>query len=233
MIYNTDVSDCNEVTWGPMTRWQPNARERLEKAAMELYRERGFDQTTVAEIAAHAGLTERTFFRYFADKREVLFGGSGALHEFLTKNVADAPLGAPPMEVVAAALEATSATFEERRAFARQRQALITSHPELRERELIKLASLAAAMAEALRRRGVIDPAATLASEAGIAVFKLAFERWVHDTKRRELAHHVRETLTALRAVAAAVDGLDAEPSTSHRKRASRPKPSRVQRRSG
>jgi AcrR family transcriptional regulator len=186
-----------------MSRWEPNARERLLTAAMELYRERGFDQTTVAEIAARAGLTERTFFRYFADKREVLFGGSAALQELLVQKVAGAPDGTAPMDAVAAALEATSAVFDERRAFARQRHALIASHPELQERELIKLASLAAAIAEALRRRGVNDPAASLASEAGIAVFKLAFERWLRDTKRRTLSAHVRDSLTALRAVAA------------------------------
>jgi AcrR family transcriptional regulator len=202
-----------------MSRWEPNARERLVQAAMELYRERGFDRTTVAEIAARAGLTERTFFRYFADKREVLFSGSGALQELLAESVAGAPDSTAPMDAVAAALEATSPGFEERRAFARQRHSVIASHPELQERELIKLASLAAAIAEALRRRGVTDPAASLASEAGIAVFKLAFERWVHDTKRRELAQHVRESLAALKAVAAGKDPSAAGPSTSRTKR--------------
>jgi hypothetical protein len=108
-----------------------------------------------------------------------------------------------PLDVVAAAFEATSAMFEERREFARKRQSLITSHAELQERELIKLAHLATAMAEALRRRGVRDPAASLASEAGMAVFRLAFERWVSDEKKKNLAHHVRESLKALRSVAA------------------------------
>ena len=74
-----------------MGRWEPNARGRLEQAAMELYLERGFDQTTVAEIAERAGLTERTFFRHFADKREVLFAGAGALQELLVSAVAGAP----------------------------------------------------------------------------------------------------------------------------------------------
>jgi hypothetical protein len=106
------------------------------------------------------------------------------LQDFLAQTVASAPDLTAPIDAVAATLEATSAAFEERRAFARQRHSLIASHPELQEGELIKLASLAAAIAEALRRRGVTDPAASLASEAGIAVFKLAFERWVHDTKR-------------------------------------------------
>ena len=210
-----------------MSRWEPNARERLTQAAMELYRKRGFDETTVAEIAARAGLTERTFFRYFADKREVLFWGSGALQTLITDNVAGAPEGATPMDAVAAALEATSAIFEPRRAFARQRHALITSHPELQERELIKLASLAAAIAEALHRRGVTDPAALLASEAGIAIFKLAFERWVHDTKGGELSRHVREALRALKAVTAGGDASGARASKSRATTVSRPKRAR------
>src|SRR5271165_3472395 len=177
-----------------MGRWEPGARDRLERAALDLYAERGFDQTTVAEIAGRAGLTERTFFRYFADKREVLFWGSRALQDFLAHTVASAPDSTAPIDAVAAALEATSPLFEERRDFARQRHALIAAHPELQERELIKLASLATAIAEALRRRGVTDPAASLASEAGIAVFRLAFESWVHDPKGRALSHHVRQS---------------------------------------
>src|SRR6204780_4933428 len=132
-----------------MARWEPNARERLEKAALELYRERGFDETAVAEIAGRAGLTERTFFRYFADKREVLFGGSSALQELLTGKIADAPDAMGPMDSVAAALEATSSLYEERRPFAKARKAVIAAHPALQERELIKLASLASAMAAA------------------------------------------------------------------------------------
>jgi AcrR family transcriptional regulator len=206
-----------------VSRWEPNARERLQQAAMDLYRERGFDRTTVAEIAAHAGLTERTFFRYFTDKREVLFWGSGALRELLAQRVAGAPDATAPIDAVAAALEATSVLFEERRDFARQRQALIAAHPELEERELIKLASLAAVIAEALRGRGVTDPAASLASEVGIAVFRLAFESWVHDPKRRGLAQHVRQSLESLKAVTAgkAIPEAAASPArgTSPRKR--------------
>jgi AcrR family transcriptional regulator len=186
-----------------MARWEPNARERLEKAAMELYGERGFDATAVADIAARAGLTERTFFRYFADKREVLFWGSHRLTEFLTNQVAGAPDSVAPLEAIARALEATSPSFEERRAFARKRHALISAHAELRERELIKLASLASAIADALHRRGVPDPAASLAAEAGIAIFKIAFERWVDDAKRGDLAGHIRSSLDELKAVTA------------------------------
>ena len=186
-----------------MSRWEPNARGRLEQAALELYIERGFEQTTVAEIAKHAGLTERTFFRHFADKREVLFWGAGALRELLVSTVADAPESAAPIDAIAAALEATGGLFQERRESVLRRQSIIAANAELRERELIKLATLASAMAEALRRRGVTDPAASLAAEAGIAVFRIAFERWVTDTDQRDLSHHIRESLVELKTVLA------------------------------
>ncbi|HZL20941.1 MAG TPA: TetR family transcriptional regulator [Polyangia bacterium] len=175
-----------------MARWEPDASGRLAEAAMQLYRERGFDRTTVADIAAHAGLTERTFFRYFADKREVLFSGSGMLQDFLVAQVASAPTSTPPIDVVANALAETGAFFEPRRDFARQRHALILAHAELQERELIKLASLASAIGQALRRRGVAASAASLAAEAGMTIFKRAFEAWVGDGKKRNLGHHVR-----------------------------------------
>jgi len=182
-----------------MSRWAPNARGRLEHAALELYRERGFDSTTVAEIAERAELTERTFFRYFADKREVLFWGASALVDLLVSHVDAAPASQSPIEAIAGALEeAATVVFEERREFARQRQAVITANPELQERELIKLASLGSALAQALRRRGIGDPAASLAAEAGIAVFKVAFEAWVHETGERTLAEIIRASFDEL-----------------------------------
>ena len=163
-----------------MTRWEPNASGRLELAALELYGERGYDQTTVAEIAKRAGLTERTFFRYFADKREVLFYGSGMLQDRLVQGIDDAPAALSPIDAVGAALEAAAEPSSRSAASSsRQRQAIVAANPELQERELIKLATLSAALADALRRRGVTDPAASLAAEAGVAVFKVAFQRWV------------------------------------------------------
>src|SRR6476619_4938485 len=135
-----------------MSRWEPDARGRLEKSALELYRENGFESTTVAEITKRAGLTERTFFRHFADKREVLFAGASALQEALVRGVHDAPAAMPPIEAIATALtEVADTFFEQRREFAWQRQAVIAANAELQERELIKLATLAAALAEALR----------------------------------------------------------------------------------
>jgi len=186
-----------------MGRWEPNARGRLERAALELFIERGFEETTVTEIARRAGLTQRTFFRYFADKREVLFAGAGALQELLVSTVASAPESAAPLDAVVAALEAVGPVFQERRAYSRQRQAVIDANAELRERELIKLASLASAIAGALRQRGVGDPAASLAAEAGIAVFKIAFARWINETGQADLPQIIRESLGELKAVTA------------------------------
>ena len=174
---------------GNMARWEPNAHDRLQQSALDLYGERGFEQTTVAEIAKRAGLTERTFFRYFADKPEVLFAGAGALQEFLVAQVAAAPESAAPIDVVASALEGTAGFFQERREFSTQRQAVIDANADLRERELIKLATLSSAMADQLRRRGVSDPAAGLTADAGIAVFKTAFERWINEPDQEDFSN--------------------------------------------
>jgi AcrR family transcriptional regulator len=172
---------------------------------MELYGEQGFDRTTASEIAERAGLTERTFFRHFADKREVLFSGSEELQELLVSSVDGAPASRPPMNAIIAALdEAARVVFEDRHEYARTRQAIIAANPELRERELIKLASLAAALADALRRRGVTDPAASLAAEAGIGVFKVAFGRWTEGTGEWSLSGCIDECVSQLQLVTAA-----------------------------
>ncbi len=186
-----------------MVRWQPDARGRLEQAAMQLYHERGFEQTTVAEIAATAGLTERTFFRYFADKREVLFWGASALEELMVTATASAPESAGPLEAIAAGLDAAAQVLEQRQDFARQRQAVIWANPELKERELKKLASIGSSLAGVLRQRGNAEPAAGLAAEMAMAVFRLSFVRWLHPDNRRTLAELMREHLGELRALSA------------------------------
>jgi AcrR family transcriptional regulator len=188
-----------------MTRWEPNPRGRLERAAMELYRERGFDQTTVAQIAERAGLTERTFFRHFTDKREILFAGGKQLQELVVSAVASAPDSATPLEAAVAGIEAAGARLEEQRGrpFARQRQAIIASSPELRERELHKLAGMAAGVAEALRERGVGVPGANILGEVAIAIFRISFERWVADSSGPELIELMRHALIELRALTA------------------------------
>jgi AcrR family transcriptional regulator len=189
-----------------MSRWEPDARGRLQQAALELYTERGFEQTSVAEIARRAGLTERTFFRHFADKREVLFAGSGTLQDLIVDSLAGVPDAVRPIDAVAVALAAATAVFEDRREHSRRRQGVIAANAELQERELIKLASLSAAIADALRRRGVGDPAASLAAEAGIAVFKISFESWANDADQRDLSHHLQRSFDELKAVTAVSD---------------------------
>ena len=187
-----------------MARWEPNAAGRLREAALELFEERGFEQTTVAEIAARAGLTERTFFRHFADKREVLFYGSGELQKLIVDAVDAAPASATPVEAITVGLEAAGAIFDaSRRPHSRKRQSVIDANPELQERELIKLASLAAALADALRRRGVQDPAAGLTAEAGIAVFRVAFAHWLRDDSDQNFEDSVHDGIAELRTVAA------------------------------
>lgn len=186
-----------------MGRWEPNARGRLEQAALDLYSERGFEQTTAAQIAKRAGLTERTFFRHYADKREVLFGVRTRWRRSSWTPSCGTPDSAAPIDAMASTLETVATFFLERHEFARQRQTVIMANAELRERELIKLASLSAALAATLRRRGVKDPAASLTAEAGIAVFKVGFERWVGDSGERTLADFFRESLDELKVVAA------------------------------
>ena len=186
-----------------MGRWEPDAAGRLAKVAMELYGERGYEQTTVAEIAERAGLTERTFFRHYADKREVLFFGSAALAETMVSAAVSAPATATPIEAVGAALDAIGPIFEERREYARRRQAIIAANAELQERELIKLASLAAALADTLRGRGVEEPTASLAAQVGIAAFRISFERWTDEANEKDLAALMRDSLQQLKAVTA------------------------------
>ena len=184
-----------------VSRWKPDASGRLVKAALELFDERGYDATTVAEIAASAGLTKRTFFRHFADKREVLFSGSEELAELLVATVAAAPPEASAWAAVEAGLDAIAATFSERYAFARVRARVIAANPELAERELIKLDSLAEAVAGALRARGVGDHAATLAAQTGIGVFHVAFGRWIDQDQPGALPSLMRESFEELAAL--------------------------------
>jgi AcrR family transcriptional regulator len=175
-----------------MGRWEPDARGRLAKAALDLYAAQGFEQTTVAEIAARAGLTERTFFRHFTDKREVLFYGSDTMRDLMVRAVAAAPADATPIEVTMAAFEAAGGMMTENPERSRVRNAVIAANAELRERELIKLADMATLVAGSLRERGVPEPSASLAAEAGVAVFKVAFTRWVGESG--DLPEMIRQT---------------------------------------
>jgi AcrR family transcriptional regulator len=196
-----------------MPRWEPKARERLVEAALALFEARGYGETAVADIAARAGLTERTFYNCFSDKREVLFFGAEKLEAFLVESVATAPASESAMEVVAAALEAVARASDAQPGFAdfaRRRHALLHIQAELLERELTKLASLGAAMTDALRRRGASASQARLAAEVGIAVFKVAFQRCMSDRKRRKLALHFRDAMAELATLKVVSNGTDA-----------------------
>jgi AcrR family transcriptional regulator len=168
---------------------------------MELYSEQGFENTTVAEIAERAGLTERTFFRHFTDKREVLFSGAGEFQELIVGNVANAPQSLTPIDAAAEGLLAAAAMLQTRDEFARQRARVIAANADLQERELIKFASLSAALADTLRGRGVTDPAAGLTAEVAMAVFKTAFERWIDQPGDRDFPQLIRDSLDELTAL--------------------------------
>jgi AcrR family transcriptional regulator len=175
---------------------------------MELFAERGYDDTTVADIAERAGLTKRTFFRHFADKREVLFSGGQMLQDAMTAAVAAAPPDASPLDAVALALTAGADLIDGDHPHTVARQAIITAHPELQERELIKMARISAALTAELRARGTDPTTAALAAEAGLAAFRVGFERWaaLPTTRKRipRLSALIGDSLAELQAVVSA-----------------------------
>ena len=182
-----------------MGRWEPDAAGRLRAAALDLYLEHGYEQTTVAQIAERAGVTARTFFRHFADKREVLFSGSEVLEQDMATALADAPAGAGPLEAVAEALDAAAVLFGDNLAHSRRRQAVISANAELRERELIKMARLADVLAQGLQERGSAAAEARLAAEVGIAVFRTGYQTWVDGSDGGDLAQVLRESVAEVR----------------------------------
>lgn len=186
-----------------MSRWKPDAAGRLATAALSLFEEQGYDDTTIAQIAERAGLTKRTFFRYFSDKREVLFGGSQELERRWLEAVAAAPVDATPLAAVLAGLDPVAEMFTERHAFARTRAGIIEANPELQERELIKLQNLAGAIKATLAERGVPANAAILAAQAGVTVFHVAFARWVAQDDSAAFRRLMDESLEELRSVTA------------------------------
>ncbi len=184
-------------------RWEPGTRDRLRRAALDLYLEQGYEATTVDQIAARVGVTERTYFRHFADKREVLFDAEDNLAAAFVDGLASAPDG-PPLTIVATALEASATFFDaERRPWSRARQTVIDANPALREREMLKLDSLRASLTTAMRARGVTEPAASVAAATGMSIFHVAFTQWIAEGETRELAVIEREMLAELRVLTA------------------------------
>jgi len=184
-----------------MGRWQPDASERMMQAALDLFAERGFTQTTAGDIAERAGVTERTFFRYFPDKREVLFDGS----ETLTTAAYDATLAAPaedtPFEAALSGVVGAAALLEDRHDRAARRARIVAENPTLQERELFKMAAMTEVIADALRARGTRDPVAGLAAHTAVTVFQLAFAQWVSAKRPGSLSNRIAQTATQLRAI--------------------------------
>jgi len=191
-----------------MARWEPNTRERLVRAALDLFTEQGYDATTVSEIAERAGgLTKMTFFRHFTDKREVLFAGQEMHSRLLADAIAAAPATATPLQAVAAALDAISSVFtEDRREFAARLLGVVAANSELRERAAFKRIGLTDAMTEALEKRGVPDLTASLAAELGIRAFYRAFGQWADPASQQTLTDLARHALDELWAATARLD---------------------------
>ena len=184
-----------------MGRWEPDARGRMVRAAMELFAERGFDQTTTGDIAERAGVTERTFFRHFADKREVLFDGSPTMQQAAYDAIVAAPADVEPLAAALAGMEAFGGLLEDRRDHSVRRAKLIAANPSLQERELLKLAAIVGTTAEALRTRGVPEPAASLAAHSAVSVFQIACEHWISAAEPLMLSACIKESEAALRAL--------------------------------
>ena len=195
------------MTWrvityaGRMGRWDPDARGRLERAALELFTERGFAETTVPEIAARAGLTTRTFFRYFKDKREVIFADEDQTRERLVDFVRRAPDGLSPVAMMVVALqEAAEAVFEPRRDAIRQWRAVVAGDEGLRERALRKQELMVDAAVSAMHDRGVDADTADMSARAAVIVFETAVGTWAEaDVAEQPLSHHVRDAFARLR----------------------------------
>ena len=198
-----------------MARWEPNAAERLAYAALELFAERGYETTTVLDIAQRAGLAKSTFFRHFQDKREVLFR-EDALTGPLVGAIASTPTGAAPLEAVACGLDALGRDVftPAHRAFTVRRRAVIDAHPDLQEREALKRISLTAAMAQAVARRGLPDLVARVTAEMGALALKIAYERWSDVDSTDEFGAVARQALSEVQAAALTVYGAPLRPTT-------------------
>jgi AcrR family transcriptional regulator len=187
--------------WYPrrVPRWDPEAAPRLQAAAIELFLELGYENVTVAQIAERAGLTRRTFSRYFPDKRDVLFGGSDQLPPALATAVLAADSALSPYAALVAALVAVGADLGDRIApFAAQRRAVVAGSPELQERGRTKFADVAVALAGALGERGINAASSRLLASVGVAIFQCGFDRWVDDPDAASLPMRICEAADQL-----------------------------------
>jgi AcrR family transcriptional regulator len=189
-----------------MARWDPGTEERLTRAALELYTEHGYDNVTVTQIAERAGITRRSYFRYFPDKREVLFAGSERLPAVIREAVLDARPAASPMSAALEALAQVGATLVEHIGRTAERRAVIASSPELQERERTKLAAVTSAIHDALRQRGVGDDCAKLVAQIATIASQTAIDRWADSHGRKDFAACLHAVAASLRDVLTADD---------------------------
>ncbi len=175
-----------------------DVRGRLQRAALELFTEHGYDRTTSAEIAARAGVTERTFFRHFPDKREVLFDGQARLGSALIEGIAAAPVTLGPLDTLLTAFRLVTPMIEANRPFAEPRQLVIAATPALQEREMAKHAALTATLADVLQAHGAERRPAMLAAEIGMAAFVQATLSWFSEPQH-SLRDHLDQTFIALK----------------------------------
>ena len=165
-----------------MPRWEPHVEERLRLAALDLYTTKGYESTTVGDVATRAGVTSRTYFRYFPDKREVLFGGADALRDRVACSLRDAPAEMPPLTATLHAMSTCEDLFHlHGHEQLRRRDAVISTSSELQEREAHKLASIAAVVASGLVERGSAPDSAQLVADLALAAFKQASWHWMDD----------------------------------------------------
>ena len=205
-----------------MARWEPDARERLERAALDLFVERGFDQATVPDITARAGLTTRTFFRHFADKREVLFADADRMPLLAAGVVHDADPELAPWDVVRGSLaDLIAAAFEGRREQLIRRKAVVDGHDGLRERELHKMEAVVDSVTTAFRARGVDPLTASVVAETAVGLVKVSLRRWLTTQPEQPLRELLHASLEALDRAQGFGDP-PAEPSTLSRKHARR-----------
>ncbi|NLU80323.1 TetR/AcrR family transcriptional regulator [Micromonospora sp. HNM0581] len=183
-----------------MARWEPDAQDRLLRAALDLFAEQGYDRTTVIEIAQRAGLAKSTFFRHFHDKREVLFSGQDLLNGLLAEGITNAPSAATPLDAVEAALDTVATIFTPaRREYAPALLAALADNSELRERDALKRRGFADTMTEALRRRGIPDRPASVAAWLGVLAFGEAYSRWADPANHQGFDELARQALRELR----------------------------------
>jgi AcrR family transcriptional regulator len=209
---NTTMRLRRIVYAGTVSRWAPDARERLETAALDLFAENGYEETTVAQIADRAGLNRATFFRHFADKREVLFGGEDVLAGLFGDAIRGASPDATLTECLQAAFAAAGATMTpQQRAKAAQRVLVVAANTEVQERALLKHARVARSISAALRARGADELTARLGAEVGMLAFRIAVERWMEPGDNEPFALQAAAALRELQVRAAEFDSTSSQ----------------------